>query len=218
MNFSDRLRSACQIKGILGKDIATEMDVSPNTISGYMTGKNSPPLDFIERFCEIYPVRLAWLAAGVGTIDGSVEQDNDNQVVLIPRYKVDASAGNGALVFDEKPKDFMAYQRNWIEREKLDLDFLCVIGVIGDSMESKLFEGDSILIDRKIKDVSSGFAYVFRQENELLVKYLQRMPGNLLRVSSENPSYPPYDIDMNLYAESVQIIGRVVCSTHSWIS
>jgi phage repressor protein C with HTH and peptisase S24 domain len=217
MSFSNRFREACHAKLLLGKDIAATMDVSPNTISSYMTGKNSPSLEFLEAFCVHYGIDLAWLVAGVGTIDGQPPQGSSDNIVMVPRYNVFASAGKGASVLNEEPSGYMAFQRDWLERMHLTAEGLFVIGVVGDSMEGSLHDGDSILVDRNITDVQSGAAYVFRQDNELLVKYLQRMPGNLLRVSSENKNYPSYDIDMNQYAESVQIIGRVACSMHSWL-
>ena len=216
MNFSDRLRLFCQKHNIYGKDIASDMDMTPNTISAYMTGKSSPTLEWIEAFCERYKCYLAWLCAGVGTMDGMATL-SDSEVIMIPRYSVRASAGNGANVLNETPVGYMAFMREWIDRHELDPTMLFVIGIVGDSMEGKLHADDSILVNRNIQDISGGSAYVFRQDNDLLIKYLQRMPGNVLRVSSENQAYPPYDIDMNIHADSVEIIGQVAVSMHSWI-
>lgn len=216
MNFSDRLRLFCQKHNIYGKDIAVETDMAPNTISSYMTGKSSPTVEWVERFCTRYGCYLAWLCAGVGTMDGLTTITN-NDVVMIPRYSVRASAGNGANVLNEEPIGYMAFMREWIDRHELDATALFVIGITGDSMEGKLYANDSILVNRKIHDISGGSVYVFRQDNDLLIKYLQRMPGDVLRVSSENQAYPSYDIDMNIHADSVEIIGQVAVSMHSWI-
>jgi phage repressor protein C with HTH and peptisase S24 domain len=61
----------------------------------------------------------------------------------------------------------------------------------------------------------SGIAFVLRQQGELLVKYVQVMADGILRVSSENSAYPPYDINLEK-SPDVEIIGRVVCTNREW--
>jgi len=82
-------------------------------------------------------------------------------------------------------------------------------------MEGKLSDGDAVLIDKNQTTPKSGFAYVLRQGDELLVKYCQLMPEGILRVSSENKSFEPYDINLAKVTD-VSILGRVVASTHEW--
>ena len=74
---------------------------------------------------------------------------------------------------------------------------------------------DAVLVDQSQTIPRSGFGFVLRQGDELLVKYCQLIPEGLLRVSSENESFEPYDINLNKMM-NVSILGRVLASTHEW--
>lgn len=52
--------------------------------------------------------------------------------------------------------------------------------------------------------------YVIRLKGTLLVKRLQRLPGNILKIISDNHSYEPYSIDLTKEHRDFAIIGRVV--------
>lgn len=83
-------------------------------------------------------------------------------------------------------------------------------------MEPVLHSGDLVLLNLADTQPRSGRAYALRQGDELLVKYCQLMPGGLLRVSSANPDFPPYDIDLGKSAAEVQVLGSVQSSMHEW--
>jgi len=94
---------------------------------------------------------------------------------------------------------------------------LALVDVVGDSMETVLSEGDAVLIDLSQTDIISGKAYVIRIGDELLVKYLQHLPGDLIQVFSENSSiYPPFTVNVKDLEAEIFIIGRVVASAHMW--
>jgi phage repressor protein C with HTH and peptisase S24 domain len=61
----------------------------------------------------------------------------------------------------------------------------------------------------------SGFICVLRQDDEVLVKYLQLLPGGVLRISSANNSFAPYDVNLER-AANFEVLGRVVASMHDW--
>lgn len=209
--FAKRLTLERKRLGFTQIDLAEKLNMHHVTQNNYEAGKRAPDV--------VYLAKLEELHFDVNFLMQFTIASNKitNSVVMIPRYDVHASAGRGATVLDEEPLGYMAFQRDWIERMGLVSSSLFVIGVVGDSMTPSLQDHDSILVDRNINDIHSGAAYVFRQDDELLVKYLQKMPGNMLRVSSENQNYPSYDIDMERHADNVQIIGRVACSMHSWL-
>lgn len=54
-----------------------------------------------------------------------------------------------------------------------------------------------------------------RQGEELLIKYCQLLPDGVLRVTSANPAFAVYDIDLSR-TQNVELIGRVVASMHEW--
>ena len=52
--------------------------------------------------------------------------------------------------------------------------------------------------------------YVLRMDGALLVKRLQRLPGGIIKVGSDNPLYDPFEIDLSKIGDTVSVIGRVV--------
>ena len=86
---------------------------------------------------------------------------------------------------------------------------LVALSVEGDSMVPTFHPGDVLLIDSKThREITDGI-FLFRQDDSLLVKQLQRLPGGAIQVSSRNPEYPSYTIHQD-NAEGFQVIGRVV--------
>ncbi len=70
---------------------------------------------------------------------------------------------------------------------------------------------DTAMVDLRSVEVFTEGVHVIRLDNALLVKKLQRLPGRVLRVSSENTDYAPFEIKGSEESErDFQIIGRVV--------
>lgn len=82
-------------------------------------------------------------------------------------------------------------------------------------MDGVLSHGDRVLVDLNDTRPQSGFVYVLRQGDELLVKYCQLLPDGVLRVSSANKQFESYDVDLNRNP-GIAIVGRVVASMHEW--
>jgi len=133
----------------------------------------------------------------------------------IPLYDVKAATGAGAFPPEgEEVKDLLAFKRDWIINElRVSVGGLSMLFVEGDSMTPTLNPGDIMLIvkDQNMADIQDGI-YVVRLEGALLVKRLQRLPGNKLKVKSDNSAYEPFIIDMVAakLVDDFHVIGRVV--------
>lgn len=150
-------------------------------------------------------------------VTGQRSAGNDDSFVVVPRHAAAASAGPGAVNGHEAEAQVegLCFSRRWLNKRGLSPSNLRVIDVHGESMSGKLSDGDKVLIDLGQTLPKSGYAYVLRQDDELLVKYCQLLPEGILRLSSENPNFPPYDINL-AKSQDVSILGRVVASTHEW--
>ncbi len=128
-----------------------------------------------------------------------------------------AAAGDGQV--NEQTAEYriggLSFSRAWLSQRRLSAETLRVIRVRGASMDGVLWDGDLVLVDLSDTQLRTGVVYVIRQGEELLVKYCQLLPGGMLRVSSANATYPPYDLDL-AKTPDVAIIGRVVASMHEW--
>ena len=180
-------------------------DVTGCDLNWLLTGKGVPYLDRARsENAGAFPVS----DTGAGAVDTLGNPVDLREFVFIPRYSVEAAAGHGQTVSDEKPLFCMAFRRYWIENYVTrQTDKLSVIAVKGDSMEGILNHGDNILINHTETEPRDGLS-VLRIGNDLFVKRVQRMPGKLL-VTSANPHYAPFEIDLTADNTDIAIIGRV---------
>lgn len=133
--------------------------------------------------------------------------------VLVPRYDVKAAAGRGAINESEDLIEHYAYKEAWLRQElKVDPARLCIIDVVGASMEPDIYEGEELLVDRSITRFIGDGVYLVRFEGGLLVKQLQRAPGGILRLVSRNGRYETQTVNerSNQFGTDFAILGRVL--------
>jgi len=85
------------------------------------------------------------------------------------------------------------------------------VKIQGDSMERTLIDGETIIVDSDVTDVSASGIYVVQVGRNLLVKRLVlRMDGGLL-VKSDNPAYAAGDAEYSAeQADALRVVGRMV--------
>lgn len=196
--------------------------VSLISLRRYINGEVHPPFATLARLALPQGVSLHWLATGEGdwqagspaaapctcvdTLGNPVDLE---EFVFIPRYSVRAAAGCGQWPDDESPRFSMAFRRYWIENYlRANPNDLSVIAVDGDSMEGVLNDRDVILINHADRD-PRGSIYVLRIDGHLVVKQVQRLPGGILEVSSSNPAYKPFTVELSRVGDDFDVIGRV---------
>ena len=228
--FLDRLKFLWP-HGAKPSDIYNKIEMSASGFNRVWKEGAIPTADYLVKIQEVTGCDLNWLLTGKGlpyldkastesigafpvsnTGSGAVDTLGNpvdlREFVFIPRYNVEAAAGHGQAVNDEKPLFCMAFRRYWIENYVTrQTDKLSVIAVKGDSMEGILNHGDNILINHAETEPRDGL-YVLRIGNDLFVKRVQRMPGKLL-VTSANPHYAPFEIDLSHTDDDIAIVGRV---------
>lgn len=219
--FKDRLAFLWKDEARQAK-IAADIDM---TIAGFSRIWNEgglPKAETLKKIKQLKGCSIDWLLTGEGepfpdasTCAAAHTQDtlgnpvDIEEFIFVPRYDIQAAAGYGRLVDDEKPVFSMAFRRYWVENYVTrDTKNLSVISVKGDSMEGVLNDGDSILINHGETTPRDGL-YVLRLNENLLVKRLQLMPGGIVNVISANEAYPTFEINLNKMTDDVAIIGRV---------
>ena len=60
--FAERLDELRRKRGLSKKDLASKMGISPSTLSGYLSGKNTPNLVDFCGYVHKIDVRMEWLA------------------------------------------------------------------------------------------------------------------------------------------------------------
>lgn len=216
--FKERLASLWP--GERQAKIAADIDMTMAGFSRIWHDGGLPKAETLKRIKELKGCSIDWLLTGEGEPFPVqvVEPDHDtlgnpvnaDDFVYVPRYAIEAAAGYGCLVNNEEPLFTMAFRKDWINSMiSPEVRGLSVISVKGDSMEGVLNDGDTILV-QQMNHIRRDGLYVLRINDNLLVKRLQLMPGNVVNVISANDAYPAFQIQLGAMGEDVQIIGKVL--------
>ncbi|MDD5171217.1 MAG: S24 family peptidase [Syntrophales bacterium] len=217
--FPERLREVIGERSI--REFAEKCTLSDTVLRQYLNGKSEPTRPVIIAITQSAGVRLEWLATGEGLktsveLDSTVIPENalarlrSSDYVFIPLYDVRAAAGAGATIESEAIVDLLVINRTWVRKQiGADPANLSFLYVEGDSMEPLLRPGEMILMDLSAANVPVDGIYVIRFDGHLMVKRIQREPGNVLTVSSVNPAYKPIKLDFG-DGRDLAVIGRVV--------
>jgi phage repressor protein C with HTH and peptisase S24 domain len=143
-------------------------------------------------------------------LGGPSEEDRPAGLVAVKRVPVRASAGPGAIPYEESGKPYFAFDERWLKAMTgSPAARLSIIRVEGDSMAPTLNAGDDILVD--LGDAAERLRdgiYVLRADDALVVKRLALHPvGRRVTVQSDNPAYPDWP-DCGL--DEINCIGRVI--------
>lgn len=215
-----RVRQMVNTTKLDGTEFAVRIGVPYGTMRAYLSGQRAPSAEFLIGCYRAFGFRPSWLLAGdapMSLAGGEGADEEDSGMVSIPRYRVSASAGPGVVAEDvaEYKVGAVAVSRAWLRQRRLSPAGLRAIEVRGTSMQPVLADGDMVIMDMTDREPRTGFIYVLRRGDELLVKYVERLGGGSLRVSSANAAFTPYEIDLQKDTD-VAILGRVVTSMHDW--
>ncbi|GAA5102628.1 XRE family transcriptional regulator [Wohlfahrtiimonas larvae] len=203
--------------------LAESAGISISGIQRLLKGGN-PTLPVLLKLAKHNNVSVEWLATGNGSIDDVVDQNTPviavydnagnqvdlNEFTFIPRYNVSASAGHGCAINEESYLFSMAYRTYWIKKYlEVNPKDLIALTAKGDSMTGVIDDRDVMLVDTANKTLSDGI-YVLRIDGDLLVKRAQKLPNSIIEISSANPVYRPFQIDMKMPPDDFEVIGAVV--------
>lgn len=140
----------------------------------------------------------------------SLEELPKESTVLVTRIDVELSAGNGKETWHIEEKEPLPFQADYIRRLDAKPKNLVAVKVHGDSMEPRLFDDDTVIVDGADKRVpANGGVFALVYAGELLVKRLFRLPDGGLKVVSDNLSrYEPITVQPD-QVEHISVIGRV---------
>lgn len=194
--IGQRLKAERQRLHMTQGELAERGGVSKTSQVNYEGGSRAPD--------AIYLAAVAQAGVDVSfVITGQSVQSTPYDIVLVPPLGGRDDEGG------------QPFHRRWLIEKGLDAEHLCIVEVKGSSMEKVLSHGDHVLVNRADRQPKSGFSYALKQGDELLVRYCQVLPGGVLKVSGANPDYAAYEVDPRASSD-VEIVGRVVSSTHEW--
>lgn len=207
------------IRGGLSQAAFAEMlGVHKNSLGNYERENRTPDAVFLAKLvAKGYDAN--WVLTGEGSAkrgSNAALQEPDHQLVnleeefaLIPGYNVQVAAGHGRIADEESPSRELAFRRKWLRFRGLNENELALVFAKGDSMEPTISDNETVLIDTSVKDLSDGQIYVIRNDDHLLVKRIQKLWNDGVKLLSDNKEYPPQEIS-STDLERLEVIGKVV--------
>lgn len=183
-----------------------------------ITGLHSPSYSEASSASELVPGKSTKKQKSSLSLHPVVCWDNEDELdpnvyVFLPILDIKLSAGNGNVVWEVNPKvQRQAFLRTWVERVGVDPDSAAVMTADGSSMEPRIMDGDSLVVDYERKYINEGKIYALALDGEVFVKRIHKEVDGALRISSDNVDkgkYPDKLIPADL-VNQVQIIGRVM--------
>jgi transcriptional regulator with XRE-family HTH domain len=182
---------------------ADSLGIHKNTLIRYENEERLPDSSLLLRICKQYDVDPTWLLTGeTGSLPAGEKIANLDEYIPIPLHHT--SFDNSRV---EEP---IAIKKSWIfkqlQAKPADLSFFCTDG---ESMKPTLYPGDLVLVNLHESAIQDGI-YVLQIEEVVLIKRLQRLSGDLIKVSSDNLEYDSWTVNIHNFSPTLKILGRVV--------
>lgn len=119
--------------------------------------------------------------------------------------KVKARLGAGSsLMTEDDTEGLFAFRDDFLRALGLNAKPV-LFGVVGDSMEPTLKNGDTVLVDKADQEIQSGLLYGVGVGEELHIKRVFKQPDGTILLKSDNPNFPSWEVPKD---ERPRIIGR----------
>jgi transcriptional regulator with XRE-family HTH domain len=183
---------------------AQSIQIAKITLLRYEKGERVPDAETVARICENHSIDYTWLITGKGS------PTELERYIPIPQYDISASAGMGACLDDCPEVEMVMVDKHWLEDQlKVNPQEVSLIFARGDSMEPTINNGDVLLVCNKEQPIQEGI-FVIRSDSLLQVKRIQRQTGAMLRITSDNPAYEPFTVNLADENLDFKIIGKVI--------
>ena len=194
--------------GINAKTLSENTGISTGNISDWKSGRSMPTAKKLISLADYLNCSIDYLLGRTNNPEINTETVEKTfrspeelnkltvKTIIIPFYRIPASAGTGSWLFDETPVEYT----NVPKTEKTSAaDFM--LEVRGDSMQPKFSDGDRVLV-KSSQSIYEGEIGVFILNNE---SYIKKMGRNEL--ISLNPAYNP--IKLTEY-DDIRCAGKVL--------
>jgi len=215
-DLGEAIRLALEQNGKTPADAARHFGVKPPSVSGWMSTGRITKTNFNElvRWLVKTPLSHWGLEAfneNVISLGQLRNQKTKPPELMIPQFNTGGAMGVGLLLRDQ-PGVIQGWtvSHEWVHkniRSHSGAANLCIVTGFGDSMKGMFNSGDPIVVDTGVTTVEYDAVYFFRVGEEGFIKRLQRIPGEGLRVLSENKQYDAWTIKPGM---DFQVFGRVV--------
>ncbi|WP_321362636.1 S24 family peptidase [uncultured Celeribacter sp.] len=130
-------------------------------------------------------------------------------MINLPLYSVEASAGHGSLPITEEVVDQVAFRESFLRDLGAHPLKCSIIWAKGDSMQPTIPDGSILIVDLSQNEINNGCLYVFNVDGDLLVKRARRKLNSSIELISDNDLYATETVSRS-DLDQLRVIGRVV--------
>src|SRR5574340_161187 len=135
----------------------------------------------------------------------------DKSEIYLEQFDTGGAMGHGVLLRDQ-PGVIKSWHvsQEWLNRNvrfHSGAQNLRIVTGFGDSMKPTFNPGDPLIVDTGFRTVDVETVYFFRVGDEGFIKRLQRIPGEGIRVISDNKKYESWTIRPDM---DFEVFGRVL--------
>jgi DNA-binding XRE family transcriptional regulator len=182
---------------------ADSLGIHKNTLLRYEKEERLPDSEVLTRLYELYGVDPAWLLTGESKIPG-----REGDLGFLGDYVPVALCCTSTKGTDTGGP--ITVKRSWVVSQfQAEPEDLRILYVEGESMKPTLSPGDLVLANIKDTIVRDGL-YLVQIEDALIIKRLQRLSTNFIKVSSDDPAYESWTVNPNDFTQKLLVIGRVI--------
>lgn len=206
------------------KQLAELVGTTPQSVNNWLK-RNSLSRESAQAICEKLGYSLNWLLEGIGNAkigEGSTfreselkvtewipESADESEFVVVPYLNIRLSAGSGAYNEYEEEMYSLPFRKHTLQRLGINPNNVKVVRVIGDSMEPKLSDGDTVAINMADKAIRDGKMYAVRIGDFQRVKILIEQPGGIVIKSLNRDFEDEVITPSRIESGEFSVIGRV---------
>jgi transcriptional regulator with XRE-family HTH domain len=205
IDIGKRLEQIRTILDLTQDEMGEILGKGKGSISKYENGDATPPISAIKKYAEIGNVTFDWIFTGTSSSSHVFELGTEyksNKTSTIPVRAV-AGAGDPCDLDQLEPIGHIT-----IGSEYNGVN-ITALQIRGTSMEPNIMNGAHVGIDRADKEVISGQLYaVYIPHEGIVVKRIFIGP-ELVKIKSDNPSFPDHDLSIDRINWDTFVQGRV---------
>lgn len=207
--IKDIISSDIKDRRVFDKDVARALGISKDSLTQFKKRK-AVPYEQIAYFCAKRNISINWVL--FNQLPKSLEEETDKYAKIKYFTDINASAGGGALNFDEGYKllavDYLLLN-NLYKSDHANGKDIVAINVIGDSMEPTLFDKEIILVDTTHTEYLNDGVFVISSNSGMFVKRIAKKIDGSIELISDNKNYNSEIISLDEQS-TISLIGRVI--------
>lgn len=215
MMLSERLKKARHDAKLTQKELADRARVDQSAISNIERGVAVGSTKLVQ-IAAVLGVTAEWLLTG--------EQETHTNIIVEPKanystkqqftilqYDTGGMGGKGLVLRDQPGViEQWTVNKDWLRANLPHYSAaksLAIVTGFGDSMPEVYSPGDPVLVDTGVTQCDHDGIYFFRVGDEGFIKRLQRIPGQGIRVLSQNPEYEAWTVTPDM---DFAVMGKVL--------